>query len=452
MRKYNVLVCGGGTAGMIAAAASARSGARTLLIEREGYLGGTATYGIPFLGFYSGDGSKVVGGLPQELVDRMVSVGGSKGHMRGGEWREKLNEQGNHEFSLTPFDPECLKSIAQEILLESGVEMMLQATLCDVDVRDKQIISLELMTVEGKKNVDADYFIDCSGDALLTRLAGFPTEMRGRGNMQNVTNIIRLGNVDSERMLDGLKSGTRIGGLEDWHIRIVRGALLDGSEGIVHIAGHAEAWAERMPLTFTGISWRREEMSFNITRTVNIDPCSANDITSAEISERKNIADTVKALTGRVPGFEKAYLVSSSSRVGIREGRRIRGEFTLSEEDVLRGTEFPDAIARGAYPIDIHDPNGGKTQFSFIKEGGSYGVPYRCLIPEDSINLLVAGRCVSTTGKALGSVRLMACCMAMGQAAGSAAALAAKQNIQPGDLSPEQLRARLVKDGAILQV
>ena len=149
--------------------------------------------------------------------------------------------------------------------------------------------------------------------------------------------------------------------------------------------------------------------------------------------------------------FEKAYLVSSSSRVGIREGRRIRGEFTLSEKDVLRGGEFPDAIARGAYPIDIHDPNGGKTQFSFIKEGGSYGVPYRCLIPEDSMNLLVAGRCVSTTGKALGSVRLMACCMAMGQAAGSAAALSAQQNIQPGNLSPEQLRARLVKDGAILQ-
>ena len=211
--------------------------------------------------------------------------------------------------------------------------------------------------------------------------------------MQNVTNIIRLGNVDTERMLDGLKSGTKISGLEDWHIRIVRGALLDGSEGIVHIAGHAEAWADRMPLTFTGISWRKEEMSFNITRTVNIDPFN-----------------------------------------------------------VLRGAEFPDAIARGAYPIDIHDPNGGKTQFSFIKEGGSYGVPYRCLIPEDSMNLLVAGRCVSTTGKALGSVRLMACCMAMGQAAGSAAALSAQQNIQPGDLSTEQLRARLVKDDAILQV
>ena len=157
-------------------------------------------------------------------------------------------------------------------------------------------------------------------------------------------------------------------------------------------------------------------MSFNITRTVNIDPTVADDITKAEIAERKNIFQVINGLRKNVPGLKNAYIVSSSNRVGIREGRRIKGIFTLTEEDVLEGKDFENGIARGAYPIDIHDPKGGKTQFSFIREGGSYSVPYRCLIPEGSKNLLVAGRCVSTTGKALGSVRLMACCMALGQA------------------------------------
>lgn len=451
MEKYDVVVCGGGTAGTIAATSSARLGARTLLVERDGFLGGTATYGIPFLGFFSGDGAKVVGGVPQEIVDRMVALRGSVGHVRGGTWRTGSGEY-DYEFSLTPYDPECLKFAAQEMVLEAGVKLKFQSVLISAQLERNKLSSIELMTPEGRQEVQAEVFIDATGDAMLTWLGGFPTEMRGRGNMQNVTHIIRVGNVDADRMVECLTAEGAIKGLRDWHIRLARGPLLDGAEGFVHVAGHAELWEGKPPLTFTGVSWRKEEMSFNITRTTEVDPTKAEDINRAEISERRNVATVIEAMRERIPGFEKAYLVSTCIRVGIREGRRIRGLYTLTEEEVVERSEFPDGIARGAYPIDIHDPKGGKTQFSFIKGGGSYAVPYRCLIPEGSENLLVAGRCVSTTGKALGSVRLMPCCMALGQAAGTAAALASQGSTPPMKLDVARLRTRLSKDDTILEV
>jgi hypothetical protein len=451
METYDVIVCGGGTAGISAAIASARVGARTLVVERDGFLGGTATYGYPFLGFFSGDGTKVVGGVPQQLVDRMVDLGGSVGHVRGGTWK-KGDGTADYEFSLTPYDPECLKFAAQEMILESGGELMVQSVLCDVQRDGPAITSIDVMTPEGKKTVAAKIWVDTTGDALLTWLAGFPTEMGGRGHMQNVSHVMRVGNVDVDRMVQALEEEGVIKGLRDWHIRLVEGPLLEGNTGFVHLAGHALLWEDRPPLTFTGVRWRKEEISFNITRTTNINPTNAADITRAEISERKNVMAVMNGMRERIPGFEKAYLVSSSVRVGIREGRRIRGLYTLTEDEVIERSEFPDGIARGAYPIDIHDPKGGKTQFTFIKEGGSYAVPYRCLIPQHSENLLVAGRCVSTTGKALGSVRLMACCLALGQAAGTAAAMASRASNRPFDLPPDQLRMQLGKDGAILGI
>ena len=452
MESYDVIILGGGTAGMIAATASARCGARTLLIERDGYLGGTAALGIPFLGFFSGDGTKVVGGLPQEIVDRMIKLGGCMGHARGGTWSTGLQKI-DYEFALTPFDPEYLKMASQAMTTDAGVDLMFQSVLCDVRMEGPNVKAIDVITVEGKKTLEARVFIDCTGDAMLTWMAGFPTEMRGRGNIQNVSHMIRIVNVDVDRMVQCLQEDAEIKGIKDWHIRLVRGKLLDGGEeGYVHVAGKAKLWDDRPPLTFTGVRWRKEEMSFNITRTTNIDPTIAEDITQAEISERKNVESVVTAFKNRIPGFEKAYLVFSSIRVGIREGRRIKGLYTLTEDEVVNRSEFGDGIARGAYPIDIHDPKGGNTQFTFIKEGGSYAVPYRCLIPNGSENLIVAGRCVSTTGKALGSVRLMACCMAQGQAAGTAAALAVQSGNNPAGVNIPQLKEKLVHEGAILTV
>lgn len=450
MEEYDVIILGGGTAGMIAATASARCGARTLVVERDGYLGGTATLGIPFLGFFSGDGSKVVDGLPQALVDRMVELGGCMGHARGGTWATGYKNI-DYEFSLTPFDPEFLKIAAQAMVLDAGADVMFQSVLAGVQMKGSSITAIEVLTVEGRKTLLGKVFIDCSGDAMLVRMAGFPADHRGRGNMQNVSHVMRVGNVDVDRMVLCLQQGGEIEGIDDWHIRLVKGRLIDSAEeGYVHVAGKAKLWQDRPPHTFTAVRWRKEEMSFNISRTTNIDPTDAGDISKAEISERQNVESIIKAFRNRIPGFETAYLAASSIRVGIREGRRIKGLYTLTEEEVVDKTEFDDGIARGAYPIDIHDPKGGDTQFTFIKEGGSYAIPYRCLVPEDSENMIVAGRCVSTTGKALGSVRLMACCMALGQAAGTAAALATGSGLSPGKVDIAQLKSTLIKNDAIL--
>ena len=451
MKSYDVIVCGGGTAGMIAAISASRAGGRVLLAEREGFLGGTAAYGIPFLGFFSGDSTRVVGGIPEELVAAMVSEGGCAGHARGGYWNRDVVKS-DYEFTLTPFDPECLKYVVQEMVLNSGADLLLQASLCDVTTRGSSISSVKMLTVEGTKRLEAKVFIDATGDALLTRLAGFDSEMRGKGKMQNVSQIMRVGNVDREKMLQNLHDGNKILGRDDWHTRIIKGDLLENNHGLVHMAGIFDIWPDKHPHTFTAVGWRREEMSFNLTRTINIDPTSSEDITEAEISERRNIRECIKALRDRVPGFERAYLVSSSTRVGIREGCRIQGEFTLDEESVLSGKEFPDGIARGAYPIDVHDPRGGNTQFSFIENGGSYAIPYPCLIPKNSQNLLAAGRCISVTGKALGSVRLMAACMAVGQAAGTAGAIAAESDCSPIEVPIAVIRQNLLKAGAVLEV
>jgi len=450
MEEYDVIILGGGTAGMIAAAAAARGGVRTLLVERDGYLGGTATWGIPFLGFFSGNGSKVVGGLPQELVDRMVGLGGCMGHARGGTWATGTKNI-DYEFSLTPFDPECLKIAAQAMVLEAGADIMFQSVLSGVQMNGRRVTAIEVLTVEGKKTLSGNVFIDCSGDAMLVSMAGFPTDHRGRGNMQNVSHVMRVGNVDVDRMVRCLQEGGEIKGIDDWHIRLVKGKLIGSAEeSYVHVAGKAKLWEDAPPLSFTGVRWRKEEMSLNISRTTDIDPTDAGDINKAEISERQNVENIIKAFRNRIPGFETAYLVVSSIRVGIREGRRIKGLYTLTEEEVVNKNEFDDGIARGAYPIDIHDPKGGNTQFTFIKEGGSYAVPYRCLVPDKSENLIVAGRCVSTTGKALGSVRLMACCMAMGQAAGTAGALVSRSGLSPNKVDMAQLKSTLIKNNAIL--
>jgi hypothetical protein len=451
VKSYDVIVCGGGTAGMVAGIAAGRMGARVLLVEREGYLGGSAAYGIPFLGFFSGDGTRVVGGIPEEIVIRMVSEGGCAGHARGGYWNRDIVKS-DYEFSLTPFDPECLKYVVQEMALHSGADLLLQATLCGVTTHERSVTSIEVMTVEGLKRLEAKVFIDATGDAILTRLAGFDCEMRGRGRMQNVTHMMRVGNVDREQMQQNLRDGESILGRDTWHTRIIEGDLLDNKPGLVHMAGILDIWPDKHPHTFTAVGWRREEMSFNLTRTVDIDPTSAEDITKAEISERRNIHESVKALREKVPGFEKAYLISSSTRVGIREGCRIQGEFTIDEKSVLSGEEFSDGVARGAYPIDVHDPQGGNTQFSFIKSGGSYAIPYPCIVPKNSGNLLAAGRCISATGKALGSVRLMATCMAVGQASGTAAVMAAKTGCFSIEVKSADLRKNLQKAGAILEV
>lgn len=445
---YDVIVVGGGTSGIVAAIASARKGARTLLVERYGFLGGSANYGFPFLAFFSGNGEKVVDGLPEEIVSRLIKEDGSMGHIRGGRWRT----EGDYEFSLTPYEPEVYKYVAQEMAIEANVELSLHSYLFGAIVSSNHLAGIEILTKSGRNTIYGDIFIDATGDADLSFLAGVPFQYGDVGNMQNVTMTFILDNVDLEKMYEDLQNEGNIKGRDDWHVRLVRGPKIgtEKKEGIVHLAGHMLLWEEKTPMSFTAVSWREGLVSLNLTRTINIDPTDGKSIVEGEISERRNVIRSFRQCQKRIPGMEQCYLIKTAHQVGVRESRRVIGEYCLTEEDVVNCKNFEDGIARGAYPIDIHDPKGGKTQFIFLKNGGSYSIPYRCLIPKVIDNLILTGRIISVSRKALGSTRLQATCMALGEAAGTAASLSVEKKILPGKVDMEELKRVLKSNKAII--
>ncbi len=441
---YDVVVVGGGTSGFVAATAAARKGARTLLVERYGFVGGSSVSGYPFLGFYAGNGEKVVGGIGEEVVGRLIEAGGSRGHIRGGRWQTAEE----YEFSLTPYEPEVLKFVAQEMLLEAGVSLMLHTYLIGAIVREDRLIGIEVANKSGRSIIYANCFIDATGDADLAYLAGAPFQIGDE--VQNVTLMFTVGGIDLERLVQEIEADGRIKGRGEWHTRVVRGPILDSDEpAIVHLAGHMDLWDDRPPLTFTAVSWKKNQASFNITRTVGIDPTNARDLVRAEISERRNVMETYRRFRERIPGMEGCELITTAPQVGVRESRRIEGEYCLQGEDVVNCREFDDGIARGSYPIDIHDPKGGKTQFTFLKDGGSYSIPYRCCVPKFIDGLIVTGRCISATHEALGSTRLQSTCMALGEAAGVAASVC-RPSKTPRDIDGAELKGLLRNDGAIV--
>ncbi len=445
---YDVIIVGGGTSGILSAIASAKKGAKTLLVERYGFLGGSANYGFPFLAFFSGNGEKVVNGLPEEIVSQLIKEGGSKGHMRGGKWR--TNE--DYEFSLTPYEPEIFKYVVQEMALEANVDLSLHTYLLGAIVSSNRIVGIEVLTKSGRSTIYGNVFVDASGDADLSALAGAPFQYSEVGNMQNVSLMFVLDNVDMEKMYQEIQKNGKIKGRDDWHIRLVRGPKIDTNkkDGIVHIAGHMLLWDEKPPLTFTAVSWREGLVSFNLTRTIKINPVDSRSIVDGEILERRNVIKTFRQCQKKIPGMENSYLIKTAHQVGVRESRRIAGEYCLTEEDVINCKKFEDGIARGAYPIDIHDPRGGKTIFRFLKEGGSYSIPYRCLVPKGIDGLIVTGRNISATHEALGSTRLQATCMALGEAAGVAAAISSEENIIPREINIEELKKTLKINKAII--
>lgn len=452
--EAEVVVVGGGSSGAIAAIAAARNKADTLIIESYGFLGGTATFGFPFLGFFNGRGEQVVKGIPQEIVDQLVNMEASPGHVRGGTWSTRENPM-IYEFSLTPYDPEILKYVLLKMAEDAGVRFLFHTHLVKAILKDSQLVGIEVWTKSGFKKIFGKIFIDTSGDANLSYMAGAPCELGSKeGLLQNVSLHFKMTNVDAEKLVEALKKEDRILGRDSWYIRLVRGkAPGKEKEYYVHIAGHAVPWddpSSKPPLTFTAVAQREGEYWINMTRTVNINPTDIDDLTRAEISERKNVVEVSRLLIKNVPGFEKAYLSGTSPSVGIRESRRVVGEYVLTKEDVLSCTRFEDGIAMGAYPIDIHDPKGGKTQFKFLIEGGSYNIPYRCLVPQKIDNLIVGGKNISATHEAIGSTRLLATVMAIGQGAGTAAALAVKNNTQPRKIDSSYLREELKKQGAIV--
>lgn len=439
MKNYDVIVIGGGTAGVMAAVAAARGGAKTLIVEKDSHLGGTAVYGIPFLGIVSGHGDIINGGMVQELISRLCKEDFSFGIARGAHW----NIPEEYEFSLTPFDPEGLKFVFQEMCEEAGVQVLFNAILLDAALENGAVREISVCTKAGIEKLGAKVFIDCTGDGDLVAKAG--GRFQETSAVQNSSILFHLGNVDLTAFRQALEEEDHVLGKGSWHTRIIEQSKKTGApKTLVHMAGHLKPFEDERTITFTAVSYRDGEIHLNATRVAGVDGTDPWQVSKAEFTERRHVMETYLAMKKTVPGFENATLLFTSP-LGIRQSRNIVGDYTVTREDVLGAATFEDGVARGAYPIDIHDPKGGRTQFQFIKDGGSYEIPFRAMLPKDMDGVIVAGRCISADHNAHGTVRIMGCVLSQGEAAGTAAAMCVKESKPPRELDGKKLKDILLE-------
>lgn len=439
--KPDVVVVGAGPAGLTAALAAAEEGLKVALVEGRSYVGGNLTIGLPVLGFLSQKGKPIIAGLPQQFIDRLKAQGAAGEH-----------QACPLHVSLTLIDPEAVKLTAQEMLAERGVDLMLYTAFASVVMEGNRIQAVVTESKAGREAIVAPVVVDCTGDADVAFRAGVPCEKGdAHGGMQPPTLMFCLAGVDTERLRGSLgddpetyKADIIPGDYFGRHDRFIvvglRQQLQQAREAGLNIA------TERTIL-ITGL--RPGEVWVNMTRVKGIDGTDPRSLTHGEIETRRQVGDIVKYLVGYVPGFENARLITVASFLGIRETRRIVGHYVMTGEDILSCRRFEDAVAVASYPIDLHRPNDNDCTLEWC--GDCYDIPYRSLVPQAVDNLLVAGRCISTTHEAMAAIRVMSTCMATGEAAGRAAAMAVREGVSPGQVDVDLLRRQLLERGACLK-
>lgn len=417
--NYDVVVCGGGPSGFIAAIAAARGGARTALIERYGFLGGMATASLvaPISVFNYND-RRVIDGIPWEFIERLIEIDGAR--------EEK--PIGNITFS-----PEKYKLIAQRMVLEAGVSLYFHTYLTGCKKSGDQITHIIMDNKNGAEAIGAKYFIDCTGDADLSYMAGVPMQPM-RSELQPATLIFMLGGVDTDSlpMLRHSKQGV------NYHDIDMRQILEDlGKSGELPLFGGP--W-------YCGVM-DHGMVLVNMTRKY-ANMADNRQASSAECKLREDVFQFLDLLTANVPAFKNAFLIMTAPQVGTRETRRIKGVYTLEGEEYIEARNFPDAISRGCHPVDIHSSGSNNQRCEFLKDAAF--IPYRCLIAPGFPNLIVGGRAFSADGVSSASVRVQASVMGLGQAAGVAAALCVKENTAVSEVDIERLRSILSEYGANL--
>jgi hypothetical protein len=444
--EADVLVVGGGPAGLGAAIGAAEAGAGVILAERYGFLGGNATAALvmPLMSFHTqepvaqqagaatlfptdhGPGSPVISGVLAKLVNRLVE--------RGGAIPPSLKTG-----YVVPFDPEVFRLVAFELLDESGVKFLLHAMASDV-VGSNEVNGVVFETKSGPLVIKAKAIVDCTGDGDIAALAGASYEVgREEDDMPNPMTLMFL-------MTEFQRSGFEKYVNEhpdQWY----------GVHGLWDLVRRArdsgELDLQREDILFFGTT-HEKDVIINSTRIMRVIGTDIWDLTYAEWEGRRQMRQIANFLRKYVPGFENAYVSQSGVNVGVRASRRILGAYKLTADDVLKARKFDDVIARGSYPIDIHNPEGKGTIIRRLPPDEAYDIPLRSLLPDNVENLTVAGKCISGTYEAQASYRAMPICMATGQAAGVCAAIAARFGKSPHDVPVTDVQKELLRQGADL--
>src|SRR5215831_11559615 len=439
--EVDVLVVGGGPAGLIAALAASGDGLKVALIENRSFVGGNMTIGLPVLGFLSQKKEQIIKGIPQKFVDRL------RARQAASEHRACPLHMG-----ITLVEPEGVKTVGLEMLAEAGVDVTLHTFSSGVVMDGNRIRGIITESKAGREAILAKVVVDASGDADVAFRAGVPCEKGNEeGGMQPPTLMFCLAGVDTEKLRLSIANEPRTY-LTDFipndyfgqnHQFIV--------VGLRQLIQKAQQEGLTIPtertILITGL--REGEVWVNMTRVKGVDGTNPRSLSAGEIEGRRQIEDIQTYLTQYVPGFEKCYFTKTAPFLGIRETRRIVGKYVMTRDDILSCGQFDDAIAVASYPIDLHHPKDNGCTLEWC--GDCYDIPYRSLLPLNVKGLLVAGRSISSTHEAMSAIRVMATCMAMGEAAGRAAKLAVKNDILPEDLDVRELQDELLAGGAYLR-
>lgn len=454
--KSDVLVAGGGPTGIVAAIAAARTGAKTTLVERYAFLGGEAATGLNIHGFHSNSEQHIVHGIPWEMIERLKKMEAAC-ELRFGEFRS--TPQAVHMVRDISIDREAFQYLALQMLEEAGAQVLLHAFVSDVVMEGSTLAGLVAETKSGSVVLPADRVVDATGDGDVAARSGVPFE-KGRpadGVMQPMTLMFTIGGVDLEKAVDTI--GTRAALAIDplpWQSKYMHFTLpLDRWTDDLR-KSFPEIAPERLFSRFTGNAFRKGVINGATgIHVARVDGTDASDLSRAEIQGRKIAFRLAQFMREHVPGFENSYLLSTAAHIGIRETRRILGEYQLTHDDVLEARQQDDVVALGGFFVDIHHYEGRSEGYlppkgHLVKGGGAYDVPYRCLVPQKVENLLVGGRCISATHEAQASTRVMGICMGLGHAAGTAAALSVRNGVTPRQLDVKQLQEVLLQQKAFL--
>lgn len=449
--NYDVVVVGGGPGGIPAAIAAARQGMKTLLVEKHPFLGGVAATGLPILAFLDRTGNQVVKGVGDEMIQRLTAIGGSfEGHIPC-----------PIHNSFTPVNPYLFRSVAAEMCEEAGVSVLFSTEVQGVDVADGKVTGVTLFSRGTSFHAGCGVLIDATGDGTAAYMAGADYEMGDakKGNLQPVSLIFSVGNVDIPEMLEYLKQhpetfatpDTYGEGIEytlDYFLNLQSFYFTGFEEFIKEARENGDFDIPRDRVIFAKQP-NKNEIVINATRMIHVDPTDPESFSKAEMEGHRQVRMLVNFFKKYCPGFKDIFLANIAVGTYARESRRVTGIKTLTKADIDTLSVPEDTVALAGYNVDIHQAGVG---LNLLPSAHAIGIPYGCLVSRNVEGLLTSGRCISVEPYPFGLTRAMATCMAIGEAAGTAAALSIQKKIPLRDLDVRELQSTLEANGAVVRI